>query len=123
MIHGGNCTVFVSNMDKAVDFYTNVLGLKLRRRFDNNWAEVEAGPDLMIGLHPATDKAPAPGTPGSIHIGLTVTEPLETVMGTLAERGVEFVSPVVSDEPGRFVFLQDPDGHVIYLWEHASAPV
>jgi len=123
MINGGNCTVFVSNMDRAVDFYTNVLGLKMLRRFDDHWAEVEAGPGLVLGLHPATDKAPAPGTLGSIQIGLGVSEPLETVMSTLSERGVKFASPIVTDDPGRFVFLEDPDGHVIYLWEHASAQV
>jgi catechol 2,3-dioxygenase-like lactoylglutathione lyase family enzyme len=32
MISGGNATVFVSNMDAAVHFYTDVLGLKLTDR-------------------------------------------------------------------------------------------
>jgi catechol 2,3-dioxygenase-like lactoylglutathione lyase family enzyme len=43
MITGGNATVFVSNMDRAVQFYTEVLGLKLTNRFGDNWATVEAG--------------------------------------------------------------------------------
>ncbi len=30
MITGGNATVMVSDMDRAVDFYTRVLGLELR---------------------------------------------------------------------------------------------
>ena len=36
MITGGNATVFVSNMDNAVRFYTEVLGLRLTKAFSNN---------------------------------------------------------------------------------------
>ncbi|MCU1262991.1 MAG: hypothetical protein JWO80_5876 [Bryobacterales bacterium] len=36
MISGGNATVFVSNMDRAVEFYTGVLGLKLTNRFGDH---------------------------------------------------------------------------------------
>ena len=32
MISGGNATIYVSNMDTAVRFYTEVLGLKLTNR-------------------------------------------------------------------------------------------
>ena len=30
MISGGNATLYVKDFDKAVDFYTRVLGMKLR---------------------------------------------------------------------------------------------
>ena len=39
-------------MDNAIRFYTEVLGLKLTNRFGNNWATVQAGKTLVIGLHP-----------------------------------------------------------------------
>src|SRR5262249_26868336 len=42
MIHGGNATVYVSDMDRSVRFYTETLGLKLKHRFGNHWAEVIA---------------------------------------------------------------------------------
>ncbi len=61
MISGGNATVFVSNMDASVRFYTEVLGLKLtNRRFGNSWATVDAGKGLTIGLHPASPKGNSP---------------------------------------------------------------
>ena len=44
MISGGNATIYVSNMDAAVRFYTEVLGLKLTNRFGNHWATVQAAP-------------------------------------------------------------------------------
>jgi catechol 2,3-dioxygenase-like lactoylglutathione lyase family enzyme len=43
MFSNGNATIFVSDMDRSVSFYTKVLGLKLAQRFGNAWASVEAG--------------------------------------------------------------------------------
>lgn len=119
MIDGGNATVFVADMDRAVDFYTNVLGLKLRMRAGDHWAEVEAPKDLVIGLHPASDKGPQPGTSGGVEIGLSVVGPIEDVVKTLVERGVRFASddPVVADGPVKLAAFTDPDGTRLYLCE------
>lgn len=117
MIIGGNATVFVSNMDAAVEFYTRVLELKLTNRFGDNWATVDAGKGLTIGLHPASQKYPAPGTKGSIMLGLEVDEPIERVVARLSAKGVKINGSVTSDDPGKFANLQDPDGNEIYLWE------
>src|SRR5215831_5142587 len=59
MFSSGNVTVYVTNMDRAVRFYTDVLGLKLAYRFGDHWASVELGKGLTIGLHP-TNEQPAP---------------------------------------------------------------
>ena len=117
MISGGNATVFVSNMDAAVQFYTEVLGLKLTNRFGNNWATVEAGRRLTIGLHPASPKYPAPGTKGAMMLGLEIDEPIETVVARLSEKGVQIKGSIVREDPGSFAHLEDPDGNEIYLWE------
>ena len=50
-----NITVMVADMDNAVRFYTETLGLKLEHRYENHYAEIEA-PGLRIGLHPVSDK-------------------------------------------------------------------
>ena len=68
MIYGGNATVYVSHMDNAIRFYTEALGLKLTNRFGNNWATVQAGKALVIGLHPWKPSYPRPGTKGSVQI-------------------------------------------------------
>ena len=88
MISGGNATVFVSNMDAAVHFYTEVLGLKLTNRFGNSWATVEAGKGLTIGLHPASEKYPAPGTRGAMVLGLEIDEAIDKVVAQLTKNGV-----------------------------------
>ncbi len=119
MITGGNATVFVSNMDRAVQFYTEVLGLKLSNRFGDDWATVEAG-TLVIGLHPASAKYPAPGTKGGMMLGLEIDQPIETVVAALNAKGVQMKGPIVRDQAGNFVHLEDPDGNEIYLWETVS---
>jgi catechol 2,3-dioxygenase-like lactoylglutathione lyase family enzyme len=116
MVTGGNATVFISNMDQAIRFYTEVLGLKLADRFGDHWATVGAGKGLTIGLHPASPKYPAPGTKGAVMLGLEIDEAIEGVVDRLSQKGVRFKGPIVRDEPGKFVHLEDPDGNEIYLW-------
>lgn len=122
MISGGNVTIFVSNMDAAIEFYTQTLGLKLINRFGDFWATVDAGRGLVIGLHPPSPKYPAPGTRGSMVIALEITEPIEDVVERLQKRGVKFAGPVVSSEPGKFIDFSDPDGNPFYFWEVAPEP-
>jgi len=67
MITGGNVTIFVANMDASLKFYNEVLGLNISSHYGDHWASVEAGP-FTIGLHPKSEKYPAPGTRGSMMI-------------------------------------------------------
>jgi predicted enzyme related to lactoylglutathione lyase len=116
MISGGNATVYVSNMDNAVRFYTEVLGLKLTNRFGNHWATVQAGKTLVIGLHPWSEKYPRPGTRGSVQIGLVVSrdEPIEQLAARLRKRGVE-VSDIIRSQEANYIHFTDPDGNPIYV--------
>ena len=115
MINGGTASVYVSDMDRAVMFYTDSLGLKLRNRVGTTWAEIDAGKGLIIGLHPASPPdTVAPGTPGAINIELTVTEPMEVVVETLTQRGVE-CGPIKEYEAVRIASFSDPDGNTILL--------
>jgi len=116
MISGGNATVFVSNMDKAVQFYTEVLGLRLAERYGDYWATLDAGRGFIIGLHPASPKYPAPGTKGGIVLGLEVDNSLEGVVQQLKGKGVHFTGDIIREQAGSFAHLEDPDGTPIYLW-------
>lgn len=116
MIYGGNATIYVSNMDQAIRFYTEVLGLKLTNRFGNNWATVQAGKTLVIGLHPWKERYPRPGTKGSVQIGLVVSqdEPIAELAARLRTHGVE-VGNVIESEEGNYINFADPDGNPIYV--------
>ena len=117
MITGGNATVFVSDMDRAVKFYTEVLGMKLVNRFGNHWATVAAGASLTIGLHPVSPKAPAPGTKGGMMLGLEIDEQIEQAIERLKTKGVTFPREIERSQEGNFIHFEDPDGSELYLWE------
>ena len=72
MILGGNATIFVSDMDGAVLFYTETL---------------------------ASKDGPPAGRSGSISVGFSVTQPLEEVVATLQKRGVRFLAGIVQEPP------------------------
>lgn len=122
MILGGNATLYVSNMDAAVRFYTQSLGLRLRMRAANHWAEVDAGKGFVIGLHPERPGR-TPGSSGAVQIGVLVTARLEEVLATLSSRGVDVVGGVTDAGPGmRFATIRDMDDNELYLWEQSAAP-
>jgi catechol 2,3-dioxygenase-like lactoylglutathione lyase family enzyme len=118
MLKGGNATIYVSDMDRAVTFYTETLGLRLTFRAGDHWAGIDAGDGLQLGLHPASSRSPAPGTAGTVTVGFAVDEPIEHVVSVLASRGVAVQGPVV-DAEGRLklAFFADPDGNPLYMTE------
>ncbi|MFY9820253.1 MAG: VOC family protein [Thermoanaerobaculia bacterium] len=124
MIHGGNATIYVSNMDRAVQFYTGTLGLKLENRYGDEWASVDAGGGLKLGLHPlrSSKKEGAARRPeDGIEIGFQVEKPMEQVVAELKRRGVELHD--IPEDPKaaiRLVRFQDPDGNGLYLFAPAS---
>lgn len=42
MLKGGNATIYVTDMDRAVTFYTETLGLRLTFRAGDHWAGFES---------------------------------------------------------------------------------
>ena len=116
MFYGGNATVYVSDMDTAVRFYSEVLGLKLTNRFGNYWATVQAGKSLVIGLHPLKPGGPAPGTRGSVQIGLVLAQdhPIEQFADHLRKHGVD-VREIIESEAGSYLDFEDPDGNRVYV--------
>ncbi len=123
MFSSGNITVYVSNMDAAVRFYTETLGLKLAYRFGDHWASVEVGKGLTIGLHPASAENPA-GRKGSMAIGLELSGSIHEAMRTLEGKGVKFQGIVNEGKAGTFAGFEDPDGNQLYLaelnWSHVD---
>ena len=121
MLKGNNVTVYVSDMNTAVRFYTEVLGLQLRERAGDHWAAIDAGGGLVIGLHPATREFAA-GQAGSISIGFEASLPIADVVEKLKARGVGFGAGIVGDKAGKFAFFADPDGNSCYVFEMVAAP-
>lgn len=119
----GNVTVYVSDMNRAVHFYSETLGLKLLYRFGDHWASLQAGRGLTIGLHPASPENPA-GRKGSMAIGLELSGKMEDAVRDLSARGVRFTSQSDEGKAGKFAGFEDPDGNPLYLaqlnWGHVD---
>ena len=77
---------FVADMDKAVKFYRDVLGLKVK--FESpGWSEFVTG-ETTLALHPASDKNPA----GKVELGFTVAD-VEAFYRDMSAKGVLFSMP------------------------------
>ncbi len=105
---------WVTDMDRAVAFYRDALGLEVRMRHEDRWAELDAGP-VRIGLHGALDGRPTE------HGGTAVflVEDLDTAKARLQERGVAF-DDHLGEVPGyaRYASFADPDGNSMQLIEY-----
>ena len=122
MFASGNVTIYVADMDRAVRFYTETLGLKLAYRFGNHWASVELGKGLTIGLHPAS--AESPKGRGGMSIGLELSCPIDDAVRRLEAKGDRFGAVVSECKAGKFAHFEDPDGNLLYLaeldWNHVE---
>ena len=116
MITGGMVTVYVTDMDRALDFYTRTLGLELVYRGGPSWAVVRAPDGFSLGLHDSMGSAPV-GESGSCTVGFHVEGPLEEVAEELAERGVRFAGELTRETAVPLAYFEDPDGNEMYLAE------
>lgn len=124
MFRSGNVTIYVTDMDRAVRFYQETLGLKLAYRFGDHWASIEAAKGLTIGLHPAREAVAAGERKGGPALGLELTGSIGEAMKTLEARGVSFEGIADEGKAGKFAHFHDPDGNQLYLaelnWGHVN---
>lgn len=78
---------FVADMDRAVSFYRDTLGLPLRFQ-SPEWSEFTTG-EVTLALHPANENKPA----GTVELGFAIDN-LETLHGRGDESGLKFVGPL-----------------------------
>jgi len=95
---------FVAEMDRAVKFYRDVLGLSLKLQ-SPGWSEFSTG-ETSLGLHPASEKNPA----GSIELGFNVAN-LEKFHQEMTAKGVQFsMPPTKQDFGGSLAQFIDSEG-------------
>ena len=94
---------FVSDMDKAVAFYRDTLGLepKFQSPF---WSEFNTG-ETTLALHPASDENPA----GSVQLGLG-SEDLVGFYGRRDDLGITFTQPPTDMHGTQIARFRDVDG-------------
>lgn len=102
----------VTDMQRAIDFYANTLGLKATMQ-ESEWSELEAD-GLKIGLNARDEETP--GGEGGAVVAFTPSGQLEDAVEDLRGKGVEFTGEI-SDHPwGRIAPFKDPDGNDLQLY-------
>jgi len=135
--------IIVEDLDRMVEFYTKVLGLKLKRDFGIESEEFRKGigikdakakgahlmvPDSNVEIelfqfidnHSVEEKTSIANMIGYRHMAFIVDD-LDKSFEILKGNGVEFFSdPITVNEPEsvrgfRFVYFRDPEGNIIEL--------
>jgi lactoylglutathione lyase len=149
VIGAGNFTHIVSNLDKSVAFYRDVLGMEL----SGPVPDYGSVPEIMRlgntpGAHNRMIVAKIPGTtmgvelieykdiartpanprfqdPGAANIGLRVRD-IDAITAKVKAAGIKIITqagqPVTALPTSRNMFIQDPDGFVIELAQPVPAP-
>jgi predicted enzyme related to lactoylglutathione lyase len=95
---------FVADMDTAVKFHRDMLGLTLKFQ-SPGWSEFATG-ETILALHPASDKNPA----GRVELGFTVPD-VEAFYRDRSAKGVLFsMPPKKQDFGGLLAEFVDSEG-------------
>lgn len=102
---------WIADLDRAIAFYTDVLGLRLVRRDGDEWAELDAGP-IRLALHAGAGDGREPG--GTV---VFEVDDLDATRFAMETRGASFGDHGEVDGIARFASFTDPDGNRMQLIE------
>ncbi len=128
MLKFGWSTLKVKDLDESVRFYTEVIGLKLNRRF-NAGPESEIaflGDGMYAGDGTSATEIELICVKGSSTVSVGediswgfVVDSLDDTMASLKAKGVAIHSGPFSPAPFiRFIYILDPNGFKLQLAEH-----
>lgn len=104
---------YVTDLDRAVKFYGNVLGLSLSSRDVVARFHLDG---VLIELVPTSDRRLVGGT-GNARLTLA-TRDLHRAVESLRDQGVQ-VSALHRVQNGMLATFKDPDGNELLLWQSA----
>jgi lactoylglutathione lyase len=108
----GAVILLVSNMEKSIRFYSDILELPVKSRA-KDWTEFFKN-DTVLALHPAPKKKKTLKTGSGILVGFEVTD-LDSTVKKLKEKRVKFFKKPKEEPFGKHAIVQDPDGHLISI--------
>ena len=117
MVHGVAAVwVPVRDMERAVAFYRDVLGLKVNDTQDE-WSDLEAN-GLKIGLNAREEVA---GSEGGAVITFQPEGGLDEAVEELRGQGVEFSGGISDHDWGRIAPFKDSEGNDLQLFEEPAS--
>ena len=107
--------LLVSDMDKSMKFYRDVLELPVKST-SPEWVEFFSS-GTVVALHPSKNKTRTKNS--GVLVGFMVSN-LESVAKNLKDRKVEFFKEPTEESFGKHAIIVDPDGHLISIAEISS---
>jgi catechol 2,3-dioxygenase-like lactoylglutathione lyase family enzyme len=100
--------LFVADMDKAVAFYRDVMGLPVQFQ-SPFWSEFDTGA-VTLALHPASDAS----RPGRVQLGFATAD-LPGVYAARGANGLVFSAPPVDEHGALLSRIVDSEGAEVSL--------
>jgi lactoylglutathione lyase len=115
--HLGGVIVAVSNLEKSVKFYNEIIGMPIKNKREN-WVEL-AKQGATVILHPATTKInTGTSVENGIVIGLVVGD-IQSAVQELKSQNITIYRDIESHKAGKNAIVLDPDKYMISLFEPA----
>jgi catechol 2,3-dioxygenase-like lactoylglutathione lyase family enzyme len=119
----GFVTVFVTDFDKSLDFYTNTLGMEIDYTDKANWAQFKSGEDVSLAIEKCDPDYVEQGSKMvGRFVGVTLmVDSIEEQYNRFVAKGVEFTGrPEKQHWGGTIAHLKDPEDNVLTLMQEAS---
>lgn len=116
--HLGSVIIAVSNLEKSIHFYHDIIGLPIKEK-RSNWVELVKEGATVI-LHPAT-KPINTGTSidNGIVVGLVVGD-IDSAVKELKSKNVTIYRDTISHKAGKNCIVLDPDKYMVSLFEPSN---
>lgn len=109
-------TIRVNDINKAEEFYGDILGFELLRKMGQSMAVYKVGEeDTLVLVEAETSYDPSSRDYRVDHFGfyLESEERVDEMADYFREKEVTVLSGPANRKRGRFVFVSDPDGNMI----------
>ena len=115
----GAVILLVSDMNKSVQFYKEILNIPLKKKSDE-WTEF-FNKETVLALHPAKNKEKIKSGQ-HILVGFSASD-FEQTMKNLQDKKVIFFKNPREEGFGKHAIIEDPDGHLISIVKLKENPL
>ncbi len=115
----GAVILLVSDMNKSVQFYKEILNIPLKKKSDE-WTEF-FNKETVLALHPAKNKEKLKSGQ-HILVGFTASD-FEKTIKNLQDKKVIFFKNPREEGFGKHAIIEDPDGHLISIVKLKENPL
>jgi predicted enzyme related to lactoylglutathione lyase len=104
----------VADMDRALGFYRDTLGLAVAADYEGQWIEFAIGAATLALIGPPHGTPARPGIQGGGAVALAV-ESVQDSLEELKAKGIQVVSGPHDTPVCHMAMIADPDGNRIWL--------